>query len=100
MQNKGLIKFAAVILTLLSLYALSFTFFANKVENDGMEYAKGDPEKERIYLDSISSQPVYPIFNHTYQYVKQREIQLGLDLKGGMNVTMEIELSALIKSLA
>lgn len=100
MQNKGLIKFAAVVLTLLSLYALSFTFFANKVENDAKEYANGDPEKERIYLDSIASQPVYPIFNHTYQYVKQREIQLGLDLKGGMNVTLEIELSALIKSLA
>lgn len=100
MQNKGLIKFAAVVLTLLSLYALSFTFVTNKVENDAKEYANGDPEKERIYLDSISAQPVYPILNHTYQYVKQREIQLGLDLKGGMNVTLEIELSSLIKSLA
>src|SRR5690606_33904604 len=49
---------------------------------------------------SISSQPVYPVFGHTYQYVKEREIALGLDLKGGMNVTMEIELSALLKSLA
>ncbi|WP_304067274.1 protein translocase subunit SecDF [Pedobacter glucosidilyticus] len=100
MQNKGVIKFAAVILTLLSLYALSFTFFTNKVESDAKEYAKGDPEKERIYLDSMSSQPVYPLLGHTYQYVKEREIQLGLDLKGGMNVTMEIDLSALIKSLA
>ncbi len=100
MQNKGIIKFAAVVLTLLSLYALSFTFFANKVEDDAKEYAKGDIAKERAYLDSIAFQPVYPIFGHTYQYVKEREIALGLDLKGGMNVTMEIDLSALLKTLA
>jgi SecD/SecF fusion protein len=100
MQNKGIIKFAAVVLSILSLYALSFTYFANKVEDDAKEFANGDPVKERIYLDSISSHPVYPIFGHTYQYVKEREIALGLDLKGGMNVTMEIELSALLRSLA
>lgn len=100
MQNKGIIKFAAVVLTLLSLYALSFTFFSYKVEEDAREYAKGDIAKERVYLDSIAFQPVYPIFGHTYHYVKEREIALGLDLKGGMNVTMEIDLSALLKSLA
>lgn len=100
MQNKGIIKFAAIVLTLLSLYALSFTFVTNKVENDAKDYANGDLSKEKRYLDSVSNLPVYPLFNHTYQYVKQREIQLGLDLKGGMNVTMEIELSALVKSLA
>ncbi|RKD18683.1 protein translocase subunit SecDF [Pelobium manganitolerans] len=100
MQNKGIIKFAAIVLTLLCLYALSFTFVTNKVENDAKEYANGDPVKEKRYLDSISNQPVYPILGHTYQYVKQKEIPLGLDLKGGMNVTMEIELSALIRSLA
>lgn len=100
MQQKGIIKFAAIVLTLLCLYALSFTFVTNKVENDAKEYANGDPVKERRYLDSISNQPVYPVFGHTYQYVKQKEIPLGLDLKGGMNVTMEIELSALVKSLA
>ena len=100
MQNKGIIKFAAIVLALLSLYALSFTFVTNKVENDAKEFAKGDLSKEKRYLDSVSNLPVYPLFNHTYQYVKQREVQLGLDLKGGMNVTMEIELSALVKSLA
>ncbi|WP_017258932.1 protein translocase subunit SecDF [Pedobacter arcticus] len=100
MQQKGIIKFAAIVLTLLCLYSLSFTFVTKKVENDAREYANGDPVKERRYLDSVSNQPVYPVFGHTYQYVKQKEIPLGLDLKGGMNVTMEIELSALIKSLA
>ncbi len=100
MQNKGIIKFAAVILTIACLYALSFTYFSYKVEKDAAEYAKGNTEKERAYLDSMGSQPVYPIFNHTYQYVKEREIPLGLDLKGGMNVTMEISLKELVKSLA
>ncbi|MBU0697128.1 MAG: protein translocase subunit SecDF [Bacteroidetes bacterium] len=100
MQNKGIIKFAAIVLAILSLYALSFTFITKKVENDAKEYAKGDPIKERAYLDSISNQPVYPILGHTFSYVKQREIPLGLDLKGGMNVTMEIELSSLVRSLA
>lgn len=100
MQNKGLIKFATVVLSVLSLYALSFTFFSNKTEKEAKKYANGDLAKERAYLDSISSEPVYPIFGHTYQYVKEREIALGLDLKGGMNVTMEIDLSELLKSLA
>jgi SecD/SecF fusion protein len=100
MQNKGIIKFAAIVLTLLCLYALSFTFVTIKVENDAKEFAKGDPIKEKRYLDSISNQPVYPLFNHTFQYCKQKEIPLGLDLKGGMNVTMEIELSQLVRSLA
>lgn len=100
MQNKGIIKFAAIVLALLSLYAISFTFVAKHVENKAKEYAKGDPIKERSYLDSVSNQPVYPVFGHTYSYVKQREIPLGLDLKGGMNVTLEIELSSLVRSLA
>ncbi|MFD1631472.1 protein translocase subunit SecDF [Pseudopedobacter beijingensis] len=100
MQNKGLIKFATVVLSVLSLYSLSFTFFARKAEKEAKEFAQGDPVKEKNYLDSISSQPVYPIFGHNYQYVKEREMALGLDLKGGMNVTMEIDLSELLRNLA
>ena len=100
MQGKGIIKFAAIVIAIVCLYSLSFTFVANKVEKDAKEYANGNVDKERNYLDSISNQPVYPLFNHTYQYVKEREIPLGLDLKGGMNVTMEIELAELVKSLA
>ena len=100
MQGKGIIKFAAIIITIACLYSLSFTFVANKVEKDAKEYANGNVEKELNYLDSISTQPVYPLFNHTYQFVKEKEIPLGLDLKGGMNVTMEIELIELVKTLA
>ena len=102
MQGKGLIKFAALALTIGCLYSLSFTWVAKKVEKDARDYAQGDPLKERAYLDSMATQPVYNLgfakFN--YQYVKENEIPLGLDLAGGMNVTMEISLSELVKNLA
>lgn len=101
MQGKGLIKFAAIALTLACLYSLSFTWIANKVENDAQEFAKGDPAREKVYLDSVASLPVFSSLNYiTYQYAKEREIPLGLDLKGGMNVTMEIALSDMVRNLA
>lgn len=102
MQGKGLIKFAAIALTIGCLYSLSFTWVAKKVENDAREYAKGDPDKETAYLDSMATEPVYNLgfAKFTYQYVKEREIPLGLDLAGGMNVTMEISMVDLIKNLA
>lgn len=99
MQGKGLIKFVAIALTIACVYSLSFTWVAKQVESDAKAYAKGDSLKELAYLDSIATQPVY--FNHfTYQYVKEREMQLGLDLKGGMNVTMEISLTEMVHNLA
>lgn len=100
MQSKGVIKFFAIVLAIVCLYQLSFTWVAQHVEKNARNYAKGNPEKEKAYLDSISSQPVYPVFNHTYQYCKEKELALGLDLKGGMNVTMQISLAELVKSLS
>lgn len=101
MQGKGLVKFTAIALTIACLYSLSFTWIANKVENDAQDFAKGDPAKERIYLDSVASLPVFSTLEYiTYQYAKEREIPLGLDLKGGMNVTMEIALSDMVRNLA
>ncbi|HXH99979.1 MAG TPA: protein translocase subunit SecDF [Sphingobacteriaceae bacterium] len=101
MQSKGLIKFAAIALTLACLYSLSFTWFAGKVEKDAKNYAKGDSIKERTYLDSVSNQPVVSGLDYiTYKYAKDREIPLGLDLKGGMNVTMEIALTDMVRNLA
>jgi len=101
MQGKGLIKFAAIALTIACLYSLSFTWIANKVEKDAQEFAKGDATKEKIYLDSVASLPVFGSLDYiTYQYAKEREIPLGLDLKGGMNVTMEISLSEMVRNLA
>ncbi|SDM10500.1 SecD/SecF fusion protein [Daejeonella rubra] len=101
MQGKGLIKFAAIALTIACLYSLSFTWIANKVEKDAQEFAKGDALKEKSYLDSVASLPVFGSLDYiTYQYAKEREIPLGLDLKGGMNVTMEISLSEMVRNLA
>ena len=99
MQGKGLIKFVAIALTIACLYSLSFTWVARQVEKKAEEYSQGDPVKKQAYLDSMATEPVY--FNYfTYQYVKEREIPLGLDLKGGMNVTMEISLTEMVKNLA
>lgn len=100
MQGKGVIKFFAVILALACIYQLSFTWVAHKVENDARTYAKGDTSLEKAYLDSISTQPVYPLFGHTYQYCLENELALGLDLKGGMNVTMQISLQEVVKGLS
>jgi len=101
MQGKGLVKFAAIALTLACLYSLSFTWIANKVEKDAQEFSKGDPAREKVYLDSVASLPVFSSLSYiTYQYAKEREIPLGLDLKGGMNVTMEIALSDMVRNLA
>jgi SecD/SecF fusion protein len=100
MQGKGFIKFIAIVLAIVCAYALSFTLVSSSVEKDAKNYAKGDLAKEKAYLDSMSSVKVYPLLGFTYQDVKSKEINLGLDLKGGMNVTMEISLSELVKSLA
>jgi SecD/SecF fusion protein len=101
MQGKGLVKFAAILLTIACLYSLSFTWIAKHVENKAKDYANGDPQKEKAYLDSMDTQPVFGGLKYiTYQYAKEREIPLGLDLKGGMNVTMEISLTELVRNLA
>jgi SecD/SecF fusion protein len=100
MQSKGAIKLFAVLLILVCLYQLSFTFVTRSVENDAREYANGDPIKEKIYLDSINTQPVYPLLGFTYKKSKENELNLGLDLKGGMNVTMEVSLVDMIRSMA
>ncbi|TDG34955.1 protein translocase subunit SecDF [Pedobacter changchengzhani] len=100
MQGKGFIKFMAIVLAIVCAYALSFTLVASRVEKAAKDYAKGDLSKEKAYLDSMSTIKVYPLIGFTYQEVKSKEINLGLDLKGGMNVTMEISLAELVKSLA
>ena len=100
MQGKGFIKFMAILLGIVCVYSLSFNLVSSNVEKNAKAYAKGDPEKEKAYLDSMSTVPVYPIFGFDYEFCKSKSINLGLDLKGGMNVTMEISLAELVKSLA
>jgi len=100
MQGKGVIKFFAIFLAIVCIYELSFTWVVRKVKGDAVVYAKGNAKKERAYLDSISTQPVYPVLGHTYQYCENHELALGLDLQGGMSVTLQVSLRDLVKTLA
>ncbi|MDR2910411.1 MAG: protein translocase subunit SecDF [Bacteroidales bacterium] len=103
MQNRGAILTFAIILALVCLYQLSFTWKAKQIEKDAIEYAQGNPDLEYIYLDSISSEVVYNfigIKKFTYKEVKELEMNLGLDLKGGMNVTLEVSVVDLIRALS
>jgi len=100
MQNKGLIWTFIALLSLACLYQLSFTWVAQSVESDAAEFANGSIEKEETYLDSMNSQPVYPLLDFTYNEVKKNVLNLGLDLKGGMNVTLEVAVADVVRSLS
>ena len=125
MQNKGVIKLLAVVLAVFSLYQLSFSVITRNVEKKAAEYAtsvesvkmaeslaQGDQNaydylldsiqgaRETYYLDSMSTVKVYPIFGQTYRQAKEMEINLGLDLKGGMNVMMEVSVPDIINVLS
>ncbi len=103
MQNKGAIRLFAIILALVCVYQLLFTFFAVRTENKAKEYAAGNRTLERHYLDSISNVTVYNFLGlrkYTYEECKEKEINLGLDLKGGMDVVLEISVEDVIKSVA
>ncbi len=105
MQGKGFIKLLAVLLVLACVYQLSFSCKAKRVEKQAAEYAAAaaDPaEAERYYLDSVQNETVYNLgfISFTYKQVKEKEINLGLDLKGGMNVMLEVQVEDVIKSLA
>lgn len=102
MQNKGAIRFLAIALALVCLYQLSFTWVTSRVENKAKEFSKGDLAKEKTYLDSVSGLIAYNIAvrKYTYKECQERELNLGLDLKGGMNVTLEVSVVDLLKALA
>lgn len=103
MRNKGAITLLTIALALVSAYQLFFTFKTSQVEKAARVYANGDPVKERAYLDSIANQNVYNFLGlakFTYKECKELELPLGLDLRGGMNVTMEVDVVDVVKSLA
>jgi SecD/SecF fusion protein len=100
MQNKGLIWSFIILLSLACLYQLSYTWIAQGVENDAVEYANGSIELEDAYLDSMASEEVYPFTGATYAEVTKNVINLGLDLKGGMNVTLEVSVSEVVRALS
>ena len=98
MQNKGLIKFLAIALTLVSLFYLSFTVVTNKYYKQAKEYAGGNPRLETQYLDSLAKEKVW--LGYSLEKCRAMEITLGLDLKGGMNVIMEIAAADVLRSLS
>jgi SecD/SecF fusion protein len=102
MQSKGAIRFFAIALGLVCLYQLSFTFVTRSVEKKAEAYAHGDPKKVKTYLDSVAALPVYNLLVKKYTYLecKDLEINLGLDLRGGMNVTLEVSVIDLVRSMA
>ena len=127
MQNKGAIKFFAIAFALVCLYQLSFTFVTRRVETKAKEYAtsevatqqanklaKGNKtlelylldsiskSREQYYKDSVSNIVVYDILvtGYTYKECKERELNLGLDLKGGMNVVLEVSIGEVVKALS
>ncbi len=127
MQNRGAIRFFAIAFALVCLFQLSFTYFTYKVNKDAAEYAhspateklakelaKGDAllegkyydsisiKKEAYYLDSMANEEIYNILikKYTFNDCKEREINLGLDLKGGMNVTLEVKVADIVRALS
>ena len=99
MQNKGFVKVFAILLTLVCVFYLSFSFVTRHYNNKAKEYAKGDLKLEQDYLDSLSNEKVW-FGNWTLKQCREMEISLGLDLKGGMNVILEVSVPDVIKALA
>ncbi|UMY65520.1 MULTISPECIES: protein translocase subunit SecDF [unclassified Flavobacterium] len=98
MQNKGLIKFFAILFGLVSIYQLSFTFIADGVEQEAKEFAKGDSAKEIEFLNKKKKEEVF--LNYTYEDVAKRKINKGLDLEGGINVILEISVKDILLGLS
>jgi len=107
MQNRNVIKIFAILFAIVCLYQLSFTWIVDVVEDDAVAYAADYPaeeqeSKKKFYLDSVSSEPVFDILitEYTFAECQQRELNLGLDLKGGMNVTLEVMVVDVVKALS
>lgn len=124
MQSKGAITFLAVLIALACIYQLSFTGVSSIIKNRADKYAEAAvaaeqqkpsfaevsdldkayyldsirKERNRYYLDSVSAEKVY--LGYTFKEVQEKEINLGLDLKGGMNVMLEVQLSDLVRALS
>ncbi len=107
MRNRTGIIILTAIVSLLCIYYLSFTFVANSVQDKAEAYATNaegriDFAKKQNYLDSVWTEPVYNLLGakYTYQEVKNTELNLGLDLKGGMHVVLEVSPIEIIKNLS
>ena len=111
MQNKGLIRLFAILFGLVSLYQLSFTYFAGNVEDDAKAYAKTKVSDndgkalanfEKKYLDSIGNAKTINLgfANYSYNDIKDKEMNLGLDLKGGINAILQVSVKDILIGLS
>jgi SecD/SecF fusion protein len=102
MQNKAAIIVLAIALGLVSIYQLSFTGATYKVKKAARVYANGDLVKETQYLDSLSALPKekWNFLGNTFKECQKKELNLGLDLKGGMNVILEVSVEDILKALS
>ena len=99
MQNKGFVRVFSILLALVCLYYLSFSFVTRKYYKEAAAYANGDPAKESFYLDSLANKKVW-FGAYTLKQCREMEVTLGLDLKGGMNVVLELNVPDVVRSLA
>jgi SecD/SecF fusion protein len=107
MRNKGVVVVLTILITLLCIYFLSFTFISQRVQQEAIDHAtdaKGALNliKKQNYLDSLWNKPVYNLFGaeYTYKEVKENELSRGLDLQGGMHVVLEISPIDIIRGLS
>ncbi|GAA4005803.1 protein translocase subunit SecDF [Hymenobacter fastidiosus] len=106
MRNKGLIIALAVIVSVLCIYFLSFTMVSRRVQQQAVDYAtrngQVDQPKRQHYLDSVWRAPVINVLgvDYTYKDVRQSELGLGLDLKGGMHVTLEVSPVEIVRAMS
>ncbi|MGY6741795.1 MAG: protein translocase subunit SecDF [Cecembia sp.] len=107
MRNKGVVVFLTVIITALCLYYLSFTLVSNRIEGQATAFATDevgnvDFDMKQRYLDSIYREPVYNFLGakFTYKEIKETELGLGLDLQGGMHVTLEVSPVEIVRGLS
>ena len=107
MKNKGFVVFLTAVITLLCIYYISFTLVSRNINDKAVDFATTesgvvDLNKKQKYLDSIWTRPVYNLFGveYTYKEVKEKELSLGLDLQGGMHVTLEISPVEIITNLS
>ena len=98
MQNKGFVKIFSILLALVCAYYLSFSFVDKHIENKAEKISQGDKTKMAYYLDSMATEKVY--MGLTYGECREKVINLGLDLKGGMNVILEVSVPDILRSLS
>ena len=116
MQAKGLVKILSITLAIVSFYYLYNTYLCSKVENDAQAYAEAkyandllDPTKKDsilklvksskyFYLDSMTNEELF--LNRTYKQCRETKLNLGLDLQGGMSLTLQVSLIDVIKRLS